>query len=170
MSKTESMRVLAFGQVGGHADGHDAEGGKFSINGLAMGPTRFLKKLPEQPAHRDWHGCLVIDKLHVLRRRPTLAWVAPMVDPRLAPNQRDRFKLENPEDTLILAALANGDQFQRAFAALAVASANHEGSESTAFDYVDPLTFSAWWKSRGARIGVLLCPEGEPARISWMPR
>jgi hypothetical protein len=52
MEETGHMRVLAFGKVGGHADGIVAEGDRLRINGLAMSPTRFLRILGDQPPWR----------------------------------------------------------------------------------------------------------------------
>jgi hypothetical protein len=152
MEETGHRRVLAFGQVGGHAGVIGAEGDRPRINGLAMGPTRFLRTPGDRPPHRNWHGGLDMAKRPVLRRRPMLNWVAPRVDARPASGQVHRFRLEDAEPALILAAPAKGDAGRRALAALAVASAGHDGSDLTASIAAAPHFFlrcrrRAQWRS-----------------------
>jgi hypothetical protein len=82
----------------------------------------------------------------------------------LSENEVDRFSDLRAGDSLVLRAFAQGDGTQRTLAALAALSLQ-PSAEPGPLDYVSPVTFAAWWRNYGARVGVLRC-EPTP-RIEW---
>jgi hypothetical protein len=110
------------------------------------------------------HEWLVLKRPMILDRNPGLAFRSPMCRAKLTEDQVDRFSEVGAGDSLILRAFAQGDATQRTLAALAAVSLQ-PSAEPGPLDYVSPVTFAAWWRKQGTRVGVLHC-EPTP-RIEW---
>src|SRR5262249_35755922 len=108
------------------------------------------------PAEVD--GCLIIDKRAVLEEKPGLAYRSPMCNATLGDNGISRFR-HNPEvaDSLVLQAFAQGNSTHQMLASLAAVSIHSQDDEPAPLDFVGPALYAAWWRQRGASIGVLRC-------------
>ena len=89
-------------------------------------------------------------------KNPGLAFRSPMCNATLTGIQIDRFSDLNAADSLVLQAFAQGDATQRSMAALAAMSII-PCQEPAPLDYVSPAGYAAWWRIRGARVGILCC-------------
>ena len=90
-----------------------------------------------------------------------------MCDARLHEGEINRFnEIPGVEDSLVLRAFAQGDGQQQMLASLAVCSlaARTQGARATRLRRAR-LTYAAWWREHGARVGVLHC-EPTP-HIDW---
>lgn len=99
-------------------------------------------------------GGFVIDKRAVVEANPGLAVMAPLCRGDLPAGRRDVFQTR--PDPVMAAALCDGESFG-AVAALMVAA-----PDCGAFDDAAPDVYAAWWRARGAQVGVR-CGD----RIVW---
>ena len=158
------IHVMSFGLGGNHGDGVSNSGNTFTSSWYLNSPDEFVKAIPGHYDPSEVDGCVIIDKREVLDKNPGLAYRSPMCKAKLSENQVDRFSDLKAGDSLILRAFAEGDATQRTLAALAAVSLQ-PSAEPGPLDYVSPVTFAAWWRKHGARVGVLRC-EPTP-RIEW---
>jgi hypothetical protein len=170
----DKIRLVSFGPGGGLADGtyidRDTQAPeRFTLTIPGADPQAFLGRLPEATRGREWDGAIIVDKRRPLARRPALSGLSPMVDPRLQEGQQDRLRdaVTRPEDSLILQAFLQGSPTQRRLAGLALSSMRGTGDEPSPKDFVSPEDHAAWWKRRGARVGVLHAAPGEELCIKW---
>jgi len=99
----------------------------------------------------------VLDKRHILRRKPGLALRSPLVDVDLEDGAIDR--VDTKAARLMLPALSGG------FEVLAGRASAHEGKpEPGPLDSVSLGDFIVWWVSRGARLGHM---DEQGLRIVW---
>ena len=166
MSKGDRIHVMSFGLGGNSGDGVSKDGNTYTSSWYLSGPDEFLRLIPEHYDPSEVDGCIIIDKRDVLEQKPGLAIRAPMCKANLSDDQIDRLSdIKGVEESLVLQAFARGSAEQRGLAALAAISIANTSKEPGPLDFVSPTAYAAWWKERGARVGVLVC-EPEP-RIEW---
>jgi hypothetical protein len=166
--RRDRILVMSFGLGGNSGDGISKDGNTYSSSWYLRGPDEFVRLIPEHYDPREVDGCFVIDKREVLDKQPGLALRAPMCKAMLGEGEIDRFRdIAGVEDSLVLQAFAQGDGHQRGLALLAAVSLADKSDEPGPLDFVGPVAYAAWWRERGARVGVLRC-EPSP-HIDWAP-
>jgi len=160
------IKIMCFGLGGNYGEGVSDSGNPFSSSWYLDGPDAFLRSIPGHYDPREVDGCLVVDKRELLDAKPGLAYRSPMCKATLHDGEINRFRdFGNVADSLVLHAFAQGDSQQRGLAALAAVSLVANG-EPAPLDFLSPVAYAAWWRKRGARVGVLRC---EPApHIEWV--
>jgi hypothetical protein len=160
------IHVMSFGLGGNFGDGISKDGNSYQSSWYLNGPDEFLAYIPKHYDPGEVDGCIVIDKREVLERSPGLAIRAPMCKAALSDREIDRFRdIKDVGSSFALQAFAQGDGHQRGLAALAAISLADSTEEPGSLDFVSPAAYAAWWRKRGARVGVLEC---EPIpRIVW---
>lgn len=94
-------------------------------------------------------GGFVIDKSAVLDRNPALCVRSPMCSGKLKSGERDPFQGAD-RGSIVANAIAQDEQNPAARLAALMLAAPHCG----AFDYIAPDAYAAWWRERGARVGI----------------
>src|SRR5262249_30241574 len=112
---------MCFGLAGNHGEGVSADGNSYSTSWYLKGPDEFLKCVGENYKPDEVDGCIIIDKRAALEERPGLAVIQPLVSAKLEGDEIDRLRERHShiEDSIILQAMAHGDNQQRGLAALA---------------------------------------------------
>jgi len=162
--------LIVIGLVGVYFDYITPEGNRCSCSGCGD-LDYFLRRLTEghyRSTRIDLHASVVLDKRRPLEAHPGFAYASPMVDLCLQPGDVSRFA-DLARGSFLADALRNdlvGEN--NAFAALVRGADEAEkiGVPHGPLDEVDVERYCRWWRTRGARTGVLL-RDGTEYRVTW---
>lgn len=149
--KKEGVAVVGFG-LGGHHEDYFCVGGSSHLSGYDS-PENWK---PDEGV--DYSKAVVIDKREAVNADHSLAYQSPLLGVGL------EIAVEKFETDLVCSIMFQ--EISRLNPMVAVCATIAEGvpkDEPGPFDRVNVPTYMAWWKSRGARIGIV-DPKG---RIVW---
>lgn len=148
--KSEKVALVSFG-LGGHSEDYHREGGSAHLSGYDK-PDDWK---PDEGV--DYSTAVVIDKRDILEINPGLAFRSPLVNP--ATQGVDKFH------TNLLGSIIAGEMAARSglvAACIAIHATTPEDAPGP-FDRVGVPEYTAWWKSHGAKVGIV----NAQGRIAW---
>jgi hypothetical protein len=156
MSKHSKLYVMSFGLGGNCGKGISKHGNKYSSSWY-LKPDELQHYIDnEHYSKEELEGCWLIDTCDVLRKKPSLAFYAPMCNPELADGEVDKFEnreyFKDPVGVAILKEVA-----RTPVGAALVLSAFKGG-----LDYVSLVEYVQWWKEHGAKIGTV-----KDGKVQW---
>jgi hypothetical protein len=148
-----TYRLLEFDRSGFHAEFHRNQRETGRLRGY-RDPETWRPEHGDYPDHTP-----VVDIRAVVEARPSLAIASPMLKTYLRRGEVERFGEILASDTngtasMMLEALAGGNDAQRGMAALATIAASDQ--EFGGLDNIGVDDYVEWWRARGARIGEII--------------